>query len=68
MIESQSGWISSRIDLDHEKKSKYRLVVRAQNPNSSGSLGSWTDVIVTVHVIDDNDNVPRFDHKEYHFG
>ncbi|XP_048189851.1 protocadherin Fat 2 [Perognathus longimembris pacificus] len=50
-----SGLLSTQKNLDHEKISSYHLKIRGSN-----MAGAFTDVVVLVYVIDDNDNAPAF--------
>ncbi|KAJ8777143.1 hypothetical protein J1605_014526 [Eschrichtius robustus] len=42
-------------NLDHEKISSYQLKIRGSN-----MAGAFTDVMVLVYIIDENDNAPTF--------
>ncbi|XP_012326306.2 protocadherin Fat 2 isoform X2 [Aotus nancymaae] len=54
-MNSYSGLISTQKNLDHEKISSYQLKIRGSN-----MAGAFTDVIVVVDIIDENDNAPMF--------
>ncbi|XP_022445886.1 protocadherin Fat 2 [Delphinapterus leucas] len=54
-MNSYSGLISTQKNLDHEKISSYRLKIRGSN-----MAGAFTDVMVLVYIIDENDNAPMF--------
>uniref|UniRef100_A0A5F9DQ49 FAT atypical cadherin 2 n=1 Tax=Oryctolagus cuniculus TaxID=9986 RepID=A0A5F9DQ49_RABIT len=54
-MNSYSGLISTKKNLDHEKISSYQLKIRGSN-----MAGAFTDVTVLVYVIDENDNAPVF--------
>lgn len=62
-IDSNTGWISTRQDLDHETGPSYTFTVVASDLGETLSLSSTTTV--TVSVSDVNDNPPRF--KEDHY-
>lgn len=51
-----SGLIRVQDDLDFESKNTYQLTVRATDSYS----GKWAEVVVSVQVIDVNDNPPEF--------
>ncbi|PKK21808.1 FAT atypical cadherin 2 [Columba livia] len=51
----QSGLISTQKSLDFEQVSFYQLKVRGTN-----MAGAFTDTIVLIYVIDENDNAPIF--------
>ncbi|XP_039607150.1 protocadherin Fat 4 isoform X1 [Polypterus senegalus] len=63
-INSITGVISSRISLDREQKTAYQLLVTAAD---SGNLRSQTPALVTVTVIDTQDNPPAFTQSSYSF-
>ncbi|XP_007188683.2 protocadherin Fat 2 [Balaenoptera acutorostrata] len=54
-MNSYSGLISTQKNLDHEKISSYQLKIRGSN-----MAGAFTDVMVLVYIIDENDNAPTF--------
>ncbi|XP_003464523.3 protocadherin Fat 2 isoform X2 [Cavia porcellus] len=54
-MNSYSGLISTQKNLDHEKISSYQLKIRG-----SSMAGAFTDIVVLVDIIDDNDNAPMF--------
>ncbi|XP_069340449.1 protocadherin Fat 2 [Eulemur rufifrons] len=54
-MNSYSGLISTQKNLDHEKISSYQLKIRGSN-----MAGTFTDVMVLVDIIDENDNAPMF--------
>ncbi|XP_025148164.2 protocadherin Fat 2 [Bubalus bubalis] len=54
-MNSYSGLISTQKKLDHEKISSYQLKIRGSN-----MAGTFTDVMVLVYIIDENDNAPMF--------
>ncbi|XP_058148651.1 protocadherin Fat 2 [Dasypus novemcinctus] len=54
-MNSYSGLISTQKNLDHEKISSYQLKIRGSN-----MAGTYTDVMVIVYIIDENDNAPVF--------
>uniref|UniRef100_A0A4W6CNL5 FAT atypical cadherin 3a n=1 Tax=Lates calcarifer TaxID=8187 RepID=A0A4W6CNL5_LATCA len=62
-IDSNTGWISTRKDLDHETNPSYTFTVVASDLGESLSLSSTTTV--TVAVSDINDNPPRFLEQHY---
>ncbi|XP_042342086.1 protocadherin Fat 3-like [Plectropomus leopardus] len=57
-IDSNTGWISTCKDLDHETNPSYTFTVVASDLGETVSLSSTTTV--TVAVSDINDNPPRF--------
>ncbi|KAM7399908.1 hypothetical protein PAMP_019144 [Pampus punctatissimus] len=62
-IDSNTGWISTRKDLDHESNPSYTFTVIASDLGETLSLSSTTTV--TVAVSDINDNPPRFLEQHY---
>ncbi|KAJ7419437.1 FAT atypical cadherin 3 [Willisornis vidua] len=62
-IDSNSGWISTLKDLDHEKDSAFTFGVVASDLGEALSLSSTT--LVSVTVTDINDNAPVFEHEVY---
>lgn len=62
-IDSNTGWISTRKDLDHETNPSYTFTVVASDLGETLSLSSTTTVMVAVSDI--NDNPPRFLEQHY---
>uniref|UniRef100_A0A672HAH0 FAT atypical cadherin 3a n=1 Tax=Salarias fasciatus TaxID=181472 RepID=A0A672HAH0_SALFA len=62
-IDSNTGWISTHKDLDHETKPSYTFTVVASDLGETLSLSSTTTV--TVAVSDVNDNPPKFMENQY---
>lgn len=62
-IDSDSGWISTRKDLDHEDNPSYIFTVVASDRGENLLLSSTTTV--TIVVEDVNDNPPRFLEQHY---
>uniref|UniRef100_A0AAV2J7I2 Uncharacterized protein n=1 Tax=Knipowitschia caucasica TaxID=637954 RepID=A0AAV2J7I2_KNICA len=62
-IDANTGWISTRKDLDHEANPSYTFTVVAADLGEVVSLSSTTTV--TVAVSDINDNPPRFLEQHY---
>uniref|UniRef100_A0A8C5P425 FAT atypical cadherin 4 n=1 Tax=Jaculus jaculus TaxID=51337 RepID=A0A8C5P425_JACJA len=63
-INAQSGMISTRISLDREEKTAYQLQIVATD---GGNLQSSNQAIVTVTVLDTQDNPPVFSQAAYSF-
>ncbi|KAM4622047.1 protocadherin Fat 4 [Polymixia lowei] len=63
-INSNTGKITTLVPLDREEKTAYQLQVTAAD---GGGLRSHTQAIVTVTVIDTQDNPPTFGQKVYSF-
>ncbi|XP_062874781.1 protocadherin Fat 4 [Trichomycterus rosablanca] len=63
-VNSNTGRITTLLRLDRDDKTNYRLQVSATD---GGELRSQTHAIVTVTVIDSQDNPPTFSQKEYSF-
>ena len=61
-IDAQSGWISLKRQLDHERVRQHRFTVMATD---KGSRQLSASAMVTVNVLDTNDNAPEFDEAEY---
>jgi protocadherin-16/23 len=57
VIDDQTGWIATREELDHEKRSKYILTVVARDGGNPRRESMRT---VEVNVRDDNDDRPVF--------
>ncbi|XP_043928134.1 protocadherin Fat 3 isoform X2 [Protopterus annectens] len=62
-IDSNSGWISTLKELDHERHSSYMFAVVASDLGETVSLSSTT--VVSLAVIDINDNAPVFAYDVY---
>lgn len=62
-IDVDSGWISTRKDLDHEANPSYVFTVVASDRGDNLLLSSTTTV--TIVVEDVNDNPPRFLEQRY---
>uniref|UniRef100_A0A8C3XJ89 Protocadherin Fat 3 n=2 Tax=Chelydra serpentina TaxID=8475 RepID=A0A8C3XJ89_CHESE len=62
-IDSNSGWISTLKDLDHEKNPTFTFAVVASDLGEAFSFSSTT--LVSVTVTDINDNAPVFEHEVY---
>uniref|UniRef100_A0A674P605 Protocadherin Fat 4 n=1 Tax=Takifugu rubripes TaxID=31033 RepID=A0A674P605_TAKRU len=63
-INGNTGKIGTLVPLDREEKTTYQLQVAAAD---GGGLRSHTQAIVTVTVIDTQDNPPVFSQKVYSF-
>lgn len=63
-VHSRSGLISTRVALDREEKTTYQLQVVAVD---GGGLASPIQAIVTVTVLDTQDNPPVFGQATYSF-
>ncbi|XP_076005220.1 protocadherin Fat 4 [Genypterus blacodes] len=63
-INSNTGKISTLVPLDREEKTAYQLQVTAAD---GSGLRSHTQAIVTLTVIDTQDNPPVFSQKVYSF-
>uniref|UniRef100_H3AIL3 Cadherin domain-containing protein n=1 Tax=Latimeria chalumnae TaxID=7897 RepID=H3AIL3_LATCH len=63
-INGNTGVISTRVSLDREEKTAYQLQVVATD---GGSLRSQNHAIVTIIVIDTQDNPPSFSQSTYSF-
>ncbi|XP_063784401.1 protocadherin Fat 2 [Pseudophryne corroboree] len=59
-INCYSGIITTQKNLDFETLSSYQLKVRGNS-----SLGYYSETIVFIYVIDENDNVPIFSQTTY---
>lgn len=62
-IDPDSGWISTRRDLDHEADPSYVFTVVASDRGENLLLSS--SATVTIAVEDVNDNPPRFLERRY---
>ncbi|XP_046896500.1 protocadherin Fat 4 [Hypomesus transpacificus] len=63
-IHSNTGKITTLVSLDREEKTAHQLQVTAAD---GGGLRSQTQAIVTITVIDTQDNPPSFSQKVYSF-
>ncbi|XP_072361308.1 protocadherin-20-like [Scyliorhinus torazame] len=63
-IERSTGNLTVSITLDREKEKLYRFTVSASD---QGVPPRKTDIIVTINVLDQNDNVPSFLTNDYTF-
>ena len=61
-IDSNTGTLTTSAKLDREEASSYRLIVTAKD-HGTPSLSST--VVVTVTVLDENDNTPQFSSPFY---
>ncbi|XP_067842901.1 protocadherin Fat 1a isoform X1 [Heptranchias perlo] len=62
-INSETGWIATLRELDHEKQKKYDIIVVASDHGEKVQLS--TSTVVDVTVTDVNDNPPRFTAEVY---
>ncbi|XP_039181788.1 protocadherin Fat 3 isoform X9 [Crotalus tigris] len=62
-IDSNSGWISTLKDLDHEKDPTFAFTVVSSDLGEALSLSSTT--LISVTVTDINDNAPIFQQDMY---
>lgn len=62
-IDSNSGWVSTLKDLDHEKNPTFTFTVVASDLGEALSLSSTT--LISVTVTDINDNAPVFENEIY---
>nr|XP_028581876.1 protocadherin Fat 3 isoform X4 [Podarcis muralis] len=62
-IDSNSGWISTLKDLDHEKNPTFAFTVVSSDLGEALSLSSTA--LISVTVTDINDNAPVFEHELY---
>ncbi|XP_068601351.1 protocadherin Fat 3a [Brachionichthys hirsutus] len=63
-IDSNTGWIATCKDLDHETNPSFTFTVVASDLGESLSLSSTSTVIVAV--LDINDNPPKFLEQHYY--
>nr|KAF6400970.1 FAT atypical cadherin 4 [Rousettus aegyptiacus] len=63
-VSAQSGVISTRMALDREEKTAYQLQIVATD---GGNLQSSNQAIVTITVLDTQDNPPVFSQAAYSF-
>nr|XP_023651622.1 protocadherin Fat 4 [Paramormyrops kingsleyae] len=63
-VSSSTGKITTLVSLDREEKTAYQLQVTASD---GGNLRSRTPAIVTITVIDTQDNPPSFSQSVYSF-
>ncbi|KAL4641609.1 protocadherin Fat 4 [Arapaima gigas] len=63
-VSSSTGKITTLVSLDREEKTAYQLQVSAVD---GGNLRSHTQAIVTITVIDTQDNPPSFSQSSYSF-
>ncbi len=62
-VESETGWIKTRKQLDREESQSFTFSVDGYDGGSPVSLTSST--LVNIEVSDANDNDPVFEQKEY---
>ncbi|XP_053110313.1 protocadherin Fat 1 isoform X2 [Hemicordylus capensis] len=62
-INTETGWITTLKELDHEKQHKYRITVVASDRGEKTQFSS--SAVVEVSVTDVNDNPPRFTAEIY---
>ncbi|KAL2077692.1 hypothetical protein ACEWY4_027196 [Coilia grayii] len=63
-INSETGKITTLVSLDREERTAYQLQVTATD---GGGLRADTQAIVTINVIDTQDNPPQFTQRVYSF-
>ncbi|GAB6020348.1 hypothetical protein CHUAL_003060 [Chamberlinius hualienensis] len=63
-VDSQTGVVSTRRQLDRETVAEYELAIKAVDQGSISSRKSATTT-VKVYVLDDNDNYPQFSQRTY---
>ncbi len=63
VLDAVSGQLSTSGPLDREVTAQYNLTVRATDQGDPSRSG---ESIVTVNVLDDNDNNPVFSSLSYH--
>lgn len=64
-IDSKSGVISTRSNLDRETADIYSIIVKASDMASSQDERKSATATVVVKVQDDNDNYPQFSERTY---
>lgn len=62
-VNSETGLISTKIPLDREDMSVYRLTLIAQDSSVIEPKASTVNVI--INVLDENDNAPVFAETQY---
>lgn len=62
-VDEQSGIIVLEQPLDRELQSTYNITVKASDTNPALSLSSFA--VVTITVLDVNDNPPIFERRDY---
>jgi len=62
-VDTRTGWISTLVSLDREDVSEYRFRVEAVDAGFPNALSSI--VMVTVVVVDENDEAPTFSAERY---
>lgn len=62
-IDSQTGWITSAASFDREAKAEYEFDVIAVDRGTPNRLSSTA--VVTVRIIDQNDEAPVFSQSSY---
>lgn len=63
-IQLHSGWVVLTGQLDREKQDRYSLTALATD---NGSPSNTASVSLSISVLDDNDNDPRFEKDLYEF-
>lgn len=64
-LDSHSGVLTTRLQLDRERTQVYTLVVTATDQALPISERHSATVTVVVRVQDDNDNYPQFSERTY---
>lgn len=62
-MDEDTGRITTAALLDREETSAYHLTITAKD--SSVTEPRWTTVNLTINILDDNDNSPKFSKAEY---
>ena len=61
-LDPYSGWLSLNAELDTELENEYRIKIRGTD---SGKPSQTSLTTVVIHVVDYNDNPPKFTQKIY---
>lgn len=64
-IDSKTGVITTRTNLDRETTEVYTLIVGATDQASPPSARRSSTASVVIHILDDNDNYPQFSERTY---
>lgn len=64
-IDSKSGVVSTRSNLDRELADTYTIIVQANDMTSPQDERRTATATVIVKILDDNDNYPQFSERTY---
>lgn len=64
-LDSHSGVLTTRTQLDRERTQVYTLIVTATDQSLPPSERKSSSATIVIKVLDDNDNYPQFVERTY---